>query len=94
MTDCLSRIQANMQERHITLISNIPNAMQPLYLDKTMLSVALNNLLSNAVKYNSDHGSITVELKESDESVDITIAWNRLLAKARPSPCLLINLLR
>lgn len=74
MTDCLSRIQANMQERHITLISNIPNAMQPLYLDKTMLSVALNNLLSNAVKYNSDHGSITVELKESDESVDITIA--------------------
>ena len=74
MSDCLSRIQANMQERQITLISNIPNAMQPLFLDKAMFSVALNNLLSNAVKYNSDQGTITVDMKETDESVDITIS--------------------
>lgn len=74
LNDSLSRIQANMQERQITLISNIPNAMQPVYLDKAMFSVALNNLLSNAVKYNNDQGTITVDMKENDDSVDITIS--------------------
>lgn len=74
LNDCLERIQANMEERQITLVSNIPNTMQAVFLDKTMFSVALNNLLSNAVKYNKDQGTLQVEMKETDEEVSITIA--------------------
>lgn len=72
--DSLNRLQPNMHERGITLVSNIPDAMQPLYMDKALFSVALNNLLSNAIKYNRDQGSITVEIKESEDDVAITIA--------------------
>jgi len=71
--DSLTRLQASIQEKQITLVTNIPNAMQPLYIDKAMFSVALNNLLSNAVKYNKDQGTLTVEVKESNDDVDITI---------------------
>lgn len=74
LDDCLDRIKANLQERQITLVANIPKAMQPVYLDKTMFSVALNNLLSNAVKYNRDQGALTVELNETEDEVTITIA--------------------
>jgi len=74
LSDCLERIHANLQERQITLVSNIPKAMQAVYLDKTMFSVALNNLLSNAVKYNRDQGTLTVDMKETDDAVTITIA--------------------
>ncbi len=74
LNDCLERIKANLVERQITLVSNIPNAMQSVFLDKTMFSVALNNLLSNAVKYNRDQGTVTVDMKENDDTVTISIA--------------------
>lgn len=74
LNDCLKRIQPNMLERQITLVSNIPNSMQAVFIDKTMFSVALNNILSNAVKYNRDQGTLTVDMKESDADINITIS--------------------
>ncbi len=74
LSDCLTRVEANLKERQIVLVSNIPAAMQALFLDKSLFSVALNNLLSNAVKYNRDQGTVTVDMKETDHEVQITIA--------------------
>ncbi len=74
LADSLARVEANLKEREITLVSNIPKTMQAVFLDKSLFSVALNNLLSNAVKYNKDQGTVTVEMAETDDEVSITIA--------------------
>ncbi|WP_019636907.1 sensor histidine kinase [Paenibacillus fonticola] len=41
------------------------------YGDKSLLETVWDNLLTNALKYNKPHGSIQIEMKDSDHSVTI-----------------------
>lgn len=51
-----------------------PIEMNPVYVDKDLIRIAITNLLSNAVKYNRDGGEIRLTLEETEDAVQIRVA--------------------
>ncbi|WP_412468142.1 two-component regulator propeller domain-containing protein [Pedobacter sp. KLB.chiD] len=45
-----------------------------VFADREKVELILFNILSNAIKYTSQHGSVTLTLKETDEDIHIIIA--------------------
>jgi two-component system sensor histidine kinase VicK len=43
-------------------------------IDETKFAQVINNLISNALKFTPDHGTISLDLKETDERVLITVS--------------------
>ena len=60
--------------RDIDFTFDAPREMNPSFVDKDLLRIALTNLLSNAVKYNRDGGSVTLTIEETDDAVQIRVA--------------------
>lgn len=52
----------------------LPHVPVSIYIDTDKIIQALNNLLSNAIKYTPAHGKITVELKDKETEVGISIS--------------------
>jgi signal transduction histidine kinase len=53
---------------------NVPREMNPAFVDKDLIRIAVTNLMSNAVKYNKDGGSVTVTVEETEDAVQIRVA--------------------
>ncbi len=51
-----------------------PREMNPVYVDKDLIRIAITNLLSNAVKYNRDDGDVTLTIEETEDAVQIRVA--------------------
>ncbi len=51
-----------------------PKELNPAFVDKDLIRIALANLLSNAVKYNRDGGEVVLTIEETDDAVQIRIA--------------------
>jgi PAS domain S-box-containing protein len=60
--------------RQIPVTLNAPS--EPILVDgdKGKLGQVFNNLLSNAVKFNDEGGSVTVDLRPTEDSVEVTVS--------------------
>ncbi len=67
-------METNASENNITLVKDYQQGMEPCFLDKDLLRVALNNLLSNAIKYNSPGGKVKVSVAEAEYSLTLTVS--------------------
>lgn len=70
----LTSMQTNASEHDITLVKDYQKGMEPSFLDKDLLRVALNNLLSNAIKYNTPGGEVKVTVAEAEHSLTLTVS--------------------
>lgn len=70
----LTSMQTNASEHNITLVKDYQQGMEPSFLDKDLLRVALNNLLSNAIKYNTPGGTVKVSVIEAEHSLTLTVS--------------------
>ncbi len=53
---------------------DVPKEMNPAFVDKDLMRIALTNLLSNAVKYNRDGGEVRLTVTETDDAFQIRVA--------------------
>ncbi len=56
-------------EKDVTLSTDIPSAISPLVADEQQLSWVLTNLITNALKFTDSGGSVTVRVKEHNNSM-------------------------
>ena len=78
ITDCARAsfeiVQPLADSRDIQLVLNAPNEPVIVEGDKGKLGQVFNNLLSNAVKFNRPNGTVTVEIREKDHTVDVSVS--------------------
>ena len=53
---------------------DMPKEMNPVFVDKDLLRIAVTNLMSNAVKYNKDGGTVKVTVEDTEDALQIRVA--------------------
>ncbi len=71
--DCLFIFEDELNKKNINVVSNIDDYAY-VETDDELLSIVWCNLISNAIKFNNIHGTLTIEIKDSSESVTVSIA--------------------
>jgi len=66
--------KALASDKNCTFELNVPKEMNPVFVDKDLIRVAITNLMSNAVKYNKDNGTVTVTVEDTEDAVQIRVA--------------------
>jgi len=61
-------------DRDYTFEFVAPKEMNPVYVDKDLIRIAITNLLSNAVKYNRNGGEVRLTIEETEDAVQIRVA--------------------
>ena len=74
LKNSVENMSTNAAENNISVRLEMPDSVEPSYLDKDLLRVAINNLLSNAIKYNKPGGEVTVSLTEADSALVLVVA--------------------
>ena len=59
--DVVDQFEAQLQERQLQLVMDLPESTLPIQSDKTKFKQVLFNLIGNAVKF-TEHGSVTIKL--------------------------------
>ncbi|WP_020006572.1 sensor histidine kinase [Salinicoccus albus] len=72
LTDLIHAYEWRISSKGLMLSHRLDDVS--IYADQGLLNTVWDNLLSNAVKYNTDTGSIDVELTEKDDEAIITIS--------------------
>ncbi|MGB5344684.1 MAG: ATP-binding protein [Woeseia sp.] len=60
-------------DKEVKFHFDIPKQMNPVFVDKALLRIALTNLLSNAVKYNVPGGEVRLSIEETDDAIQIRV---------------------
>ena len=66
--------KSSAADRDMCFTFDVPREMNPVYVDKDLIRIAITNLLSNAVKYNRDDGEVTLTIEETEDAVQIRVA--------------------
>jgi signal transduction histidine kinase len=74
LNNAMDNLETTAREQGVTIRRQLPDTVEPSYLDKDLLRVAVNNLLSNAIKYNRQGGEVVVSLSENDSNLVLTVA--------------------
>ncbi|MCB1753924.1 MAG: PAS domain-containing protein [Gammaproteobacteria bacterium] len=74
LNSAIDNLATTASENQITLHKDYPETMEPCYLDKDLLRVAINNLLSNAIKYNRTGGEVTVSYSENENNLILSVS--------------------
>jgi signal transduction histidine kinase len=74
LSDLLGTVSRSGGESALSFKFEGTGLESPIYVDKALLSVAVNNLLTNAVKYNRPNGSVTLHAEESKEGLWIRVS--------------------
>jgi signal transduction histidine kinase len=61
-------------DTNCTFELDIPKEMNPVFVDKDLIRVAVTNLMSNAVKYNKEDGTVTVTVEDTEDATQIRVA--------------------
>ena len=61
-------------DRDYTFTFDAPREMNPIFVDKDLIRIAITNLLSNAVKYNNDGGEIRLSIEETEDAVQVRVS--------------------
>jgi len=56
------------EARHVTIVNNCTDHVHHVHADHQRLTQVALNLLTNAIKYNRQHGQVTVECRQPDDS--------------------------
>ncbi len=70
--DCIYFFEANAEQKHITLRSNILEEIY-IYVDKFTFIIVVNNILSNAIKFTSDQGAVVISAQKDKNWAEVTI---------------------
>lgn len=71
--ESLKPYQAELEEKSLTLLRTLPEALPSLTCDRHRLIQVLGNLLSNAIKYSPEGAQITVEAAAEGDMVRVTV---------------------
>ncbi len=74
LNNAMDNLASNAAEKNIVFRKELPDSVEPSYLDKDLLRVAINNILSNAIKYSHSGGEITVTLGVHDNNLVLSVA--------------------
>ena len=66
--------QNSAGDRNYRFEFDAPKEMNPVYVDKDLIRIAITNLLSNAVKYNRNGGEVQLTIEETEDAVQIRVA--------------------
>jgi signal transduction histidine kinase len=72
VNNCCSLFQTQADNKGIELIHSISDEMS-VNTDQVMLETILRNLLSNAIKFTPTSGTVTVNVRSTNDSVEISI---------------------
>ena len=53
---------------------DVPREMNPVFVDKDLIRIAVTNLMSNAVKYNKVGGAVRVSVEDTEDAIQIRVA--------------------
>jgi PAS domain S-box-containing protein len=62
--------------RSINFISNIPSILPDIRIDESRIEQVVVNLLSNAFKFTPENGEVSMSIKESDDSLKVSVKDN------------------
>jgi PAS domain S-box-containing protein len=71
--EVFSTFQSQAHSKKIQLTSCIKRDVPPLYIDPDRISQVLTNVIANSIKFTSAHGSITLELRDKEREVEISV---------------------
>jgi two-component system sensor histidine kinase VicK len=74
LQDIFDTMAKSDHARQLKFELDLPHDMSAAYIDKALMRIAINNLLSNAIKYNREGGSVVMEAKETDGSIEISVS--------------------
>ncbi|MGB5247011.1 MAG: ATP-binding protein [Woeseia sp.] len=72
-TAAFEEAQHMAADKNISFEFDAPKQMNPVYVDKALLRIAITNLLSNAVKYNQPDGEVRLTIEETDDAIQIRV---------------------
>ncbi len=64
---------ASMRDRSISLKRSIPDGENFVYVDPDKVTQVVFNLLGNAIKFTPDGGTVTLEIKDGSDEVQISV---------------------
>ena len=73
LTDIFDNMKKSDRVKQLKFKINLPHEMSSIQLDKALMRIAINNLLTNAIKYNKQDGTVTLEAKETDQFIEISV---------------------
>lgn len=75
LNESIELVQPQADTRKITITSEVPESLDPVSCDSSLIRIVTGNLLSNAVKYNHDNGEIRITVKDNSERILMEV-WN------------------
>lgn len=85
LVQSVCREHRELTEKHISLTEDIQPHVQ-MKADTALLTRMLDNLLQNACRYGKENGKIAVTLKETDETVTLSVADDGIGIAAKDLP--------
>ena len=69
-------MQAQAQEKNVTLVVNAPTAIPNVNVDADRIAQVIRNLVSNALRYTPNDGRVSVQVRAIGETIEINVADN------------------
>jgi NtrC-family two-component system sensor histidine kinase KinB len=69
-------LQAAFHDRGVRLVTEVPNELPSVLLDRTRISLVFSNLLTNALRYTAPGGQVRVSASTLGDSVQIVVDDN------------------
>ena len=73
LQDAVSKLQILAAEKNHRIVSEIPDNLPQVSVDRDGIEQVILNILSNAIKYTDEDGEIRVSAKNSESFVEITV---------------------
>ncbi len=74
INNIVTTLENTAKDSEVDLITRIPEGLDPVFLDKDLIRIAINNLISNAIKYNRKGGEVKVELKDEESQFQLVVS--------------------
>src|SRR5437762_63975 len=68
--------EKKLASKHLNMIADVAPELPSICADRARLQEALYNLLDNAVKYSCEHGEITLQARQRDQQVVLSVGDN------------------
>ncbi len=76
LEDAFSNVTQSGRGRDLKFQLDLPREMSAVFVDKDLLRIAVNNLLTNAIKYNRPGGTVTLEARETENEIEVSVRDN------------------
>ncbi len=73
LQDIFDNIAKSDRAKNNNFELDLPHDITSINIDKALMRIAINNLLTNAIKYNKQNGTVTLEARETDQFIEISV---------------------